>query len=247
MNSLGLPLRGGLAPARLVLEVALVAGADVLAHQHLVAREVLEDHADALAQRALVPLLQIEPFEQDAPGGRRYSRVSSLISVVLPEPFSPTSARLQPGFRCRVTPSSAGSLAPGYVKPDVLEAHAVLGTAARASLARPAARPRSPDIRRASTDTDCPRTCRRSPRGSRSPRPAPAGTASDTSSSAPSVMRAAHRAHRDPRVRAVQRDGCDQPEPESPRVAPDRRARDPRGRAGGRCPGSDPGSAAPSP
>ena len=70
MKSLGLPFRRRLAPARLVLEVPLVARADVLADQHLVAREVLEDDADALAQRALVPLRQVEAVEQDAAGRR---------------------------------------------------------------------------------------------------------------------------------------------------------------------------------
>ena len=55
-NSAARPFAGRLAPARLVLEMRLVAGADVLADQQLVADEVLEDHADALAQRVLVPL-----------------------------------------------------------------------------------------------------------------------------------------------------------------------------------------------
>ena len=45
-----------------------------------------------------------------------YSRVSSLISVVLPEPFSPTSARLSPGRSVKLTSRTAGSVAPGYVK-----------------------------------------------------------------------------------------------------------------------------------
>src|SRR6184192_1128700 len=38
------------------------------------------------------------------------------MSVVLPEPFSPTRARLLPGVRCSVTCSRAGSSASGYVK-----------------------------------------------------------------------------------------------------------------------------------
>src|SRR3546814_12526457 len=36
------------------------------ADAHLVAREVLEDHADALQQGRLVPLLQVAAVEQDA-------------------------------------------------------------------------------------------------------------------------------------------------------------------------------------
>ena len=42
-----------------------------------------------------------------------YSRVRSLISVVFPEPFSPTSARLSPGRIFRLTLSSALPVAPG--------------------------------------------------------------------------------------------------------------------------------------
>jgi hypothetical protein len=63
-------LHGGLPPARLVFEGALVARADVFPHQHLVAGEILEYHADALAQNGLVPFLQIEAVEQDAAAGR---------------------------------------------------------------------------------------------------------------------------------------------------------------------------------
>src|SRR4029077_5452579 len=58
-------------PAVLVLEEALVASADVLPDQHLVAREILEDDADALAQRALLPCGEVLAIEQDAAGGRR--------------------------------------------------------------------------------------------------------------------------------------------------------------------------------
>src|SRR5690606_20236586 len=64
------PFLGGFAPALFVVEEPLVAGADVLADHHLVAREVLEDHADPLAERALVPLLEIPSVEQDPAGGR---------------------------------------------------------------------------------------------------------------------------------------------------------------------------------
>ena len=50
----------------LVLEMRDVAGADVLADQQLVAREVLEDHADARAQRRSAPLGESRAVEQDA-------------------------------------------------------------------------------------------------------------------------------------------------------------------------------------
>src|SRR3546814_209756 len=66
---------GGFLPALAVLEVRHVAGADVLADAHLVAREVLEDHADALQQRGLVPLLQVAAVEQDAAGRSAERRV----------------------------------------------------------------------------------------------------------------------------------------------------------------------------
>ncbi len=51
--------------------MGFVTRADVLADQHLIANEILEDHADTFAERALIPLLQIEPIEQDAPARRR--------------------------------------------------------------------------------------------------------------------------------------------------------------------------------
>jgi hypothetical protein len=59
------PLIGRRAPARLVLEIPLIAGADVFTDQHLIAGKVLEDDTDALAQRALIPQRQILPVEQD--------------------------------------------------------------------------------------------------------------------------------------------------------------------------------------
>ena len=65
MNGAAMPFLGRLAPARLVVEIAHVAGADVLADAELVAGEVLEDHADALAQRGLVPVAQVEAVERD--------------------------------------------------------------------------------------------------------------------------------------------------------------------------------------
>ena len=57
-------------PALLVLEEALIARPHVLAHQHLVAREVLEDDADPLAERYLVPIPEVLTVEDDSPGAR---------------------------------------------------------------------------------------------------------------------------------------------------------------------------------
>ena len=59
------PLHRGAAPARLVVERPHVARADVLSDEHLIAGEILEDHADALAQGGLVPLPQIQAIQQD--------------------------------------------------------------------------------------------------------------------------------------------------------------------------------------
>ncbi len=61
---------GGLLPARLVVEPADVAGADVLADEELVAHEVLEDDADPPPQRFRIPLAQVEAVEHDAPRRR---------------------------------------------------------------------------------------------------------------------------------------------------------------------------------
>ncbi len=47
----------------------LVARADVLAHQHLVAHIVLEDDAEAAAQRIHIPIGQVAAIEEDAAGG----------------------------------------------------------------------------------------------------------------------------------------------------------------------------------
>ena len=54
-----------------------------------------------------------------------YRRVSSLTSVVLPEPFSPTRARLSPGRRCRSMARSAGAPLSGIGEGNVLETDAV--------------------------------------------------------------------------------------------------------------------------
>lgn len=52
------------------LHVVHVTDADVVVHLELVAAEVLKDHADLVAQRLDVPLLQIQPFQQNAAAGR---------------------------------------------------------------------------------------------------------------------------------------------------------------------------------
>ena len=56
-------LGGGIAPARLIIESADIAGADIFAHQHLIARKVLKYDADALAQSCFIPIREVEPVE----------------------------------------------------------------------------------------------------------------------------------------------------------------------------------------
>jgi hypothetical protein len=70
MKASAMPCLAGAASGRVVEGGVDVAGADVLADAQLVAREVLEDDADAAAQGQLVPLLQVKAVEQDAAGGR---------------------------------------------------------------------------------------------------------------------------------------------------------------------------------
>jgi diaminopimelate epimerase len=56
-------------PAQLVFEVRNVADADVLADPELVAREVLEDDADAFPESRRAPLGQVQAIERQVPGG----------------------------------------------------------------------------------------------------------------------------------------------------------------------------------
>src|SRR5215469_6873075 len=63
-----LTLGCGLAPALLVLEEALIPSTDILPDEHLVARKILENDTDALAQRALFPVGQVAAIEQDPSG-----------------------------------------------------------------------------------------------------------------------------------------------------------------------------------
>ena len=86
------------------------------------------------------------------------------MSVVLPEPLSPTSARLSSGPEVQVTSSTAAASAARVGERHALEPHAVAADRPGWRCRRRASR--LPRNRRGSTGTGCPRTCRRSPRGS---------------------------------------------------------------------------------
>ena len=70
------------------------------------------------------------PSSRMRPAVGAYRRVSSLISVVLPEPFSPTSARLLPGREVQRHVLERRLLGSGVGEAHVLETHAVLGVRA---------------------------------------------------------------------------------------------------------------------
>jgi hypothetical protein len=53
------------------------------------------------------------PSQKTPPQSGRYSPTSSLASVLLPEPFSPTNATTSPRRTVMLTPHSAGSVAFG--------------------------------------------------------------------------------------------------------------------------------------
>ena len=57
------------------------------------------------------------PSTVTLPESGSYSRHMSFISVVLPEPFSPTNAITWPGAMVRLTASSTLRESPGYAKP----------------------------------------------------------------------------------------------------------------------------------
>src|SRR6185437_11371339 len=61
----------GVVPARLILEIALVTRSHVLADAHLVAGEILENHADPLPQRALIEAREVFAVEENPAARRR--------------------------------------------------------------------------------------------------------------------------------------------------------------------------------
>ena len=84
---------------RLVAKVGHRAEADVVSGGELVPDEVLEDDGDPTLPRARLDLAQVDAVDHD-PARRsvRSSPTSSLMSVVFPAPFWPTSARERPAW-----------------------------------------------------------------------------------------------------------------------------------------------------
>ena len=115
----------GLRPARLLLEGSDVADADVLADQELVADEVLEDDADAVAERRDVPLGQVGAVEDDAAAGRFVEPGEELDERGLAGPVLSDQRQLAAGRQVEAHPLERGSIAAGIGEGDVLEADAV--------------------------------------------------------------------------------------------------------------------------
>src|SRR5262249_20787794 len=118
-----LTLDRGLAPALLVLEESLIASADVLPDLHLVARKILKDDTDALAQRALLPLGKVPAIEQDSSGGRRIKPRQQLDQCGLARAV--LADEREAASRCQVQRDvlQCRLLRPGIGEADVLEAH----------------------------------------------------------------------------------------------------------------------------
>ena len=90
-----------------VVDSLLPPQADVLTRGKQVALEVLDDR-DGTAKVIGVHIREVEVVPADTAGLGRYSPASIFASVVLPEPFSPTSAMISPLLILGETPSTAG-------------------------------------------------------------------------------------------------------------------------------------------
>src|ERR1700722_10661057 len=121
----GAALLGRLLPALLVFEVALVAGTDVLAHQHLVAGEILEDHTDARAQRILAPLRQWQPIDQYAARIGIIEPREQLDQGGLARTVLTHQRETAAGLQMQVYVDQRRLRRPGIGKAHMLEAHAV--------------------------------------------------------------------------------------------------------------------------
>src|SRR5579871_432039 len=120
------PLLGGDLPALLVVEVTLVARTDVLSHQHLVAHEVLEDHADALAQCGLVPEREILPVEKYAPRGGCVEPREQLDERGLTRPVLANQREARAGGEVQRDVLESGTLGARVRETHILETHAIL-------------------------------------------------------------------------------------------------------------------------
>ena len=77
---------------------------------------VLENDTDLFLQATGSKSRRSIPFTVIFPSSGSYRRQSNLMSVVLPEPFSPTRAMTSPGFMTRFIPAMASFVPPRYEK-----------------------------------------------------------------------------------------------------------------------------------
>ena len=98
-----------------VVDSLLPPQADVLARGKQVALEVLENDRDGTARSSASTSARSRSSQRILPVSGRYSPASIFASVVLPEPFSPTSAMISPLLISSETPSTAGRSDSGYV------------------------------------------------------------------------------------------------------------------------------------
>src|ERR1700723_1934892 len=109
----------GAAPAPLIVEGAYVARTDILAHHHLVAGEILKDDADSLAQCGLVPLLEIEPIQQDPPPGGPVQAGEQLDQRGLARAVLPDQRQTLAGPYVQLDARERGGAPAGIDEPDV--------------------------------------------------------------------------------------------------------------------------------
>ena len=128
--------------------------------QHLVAREILEDHADALPERRLVPLLEVEAVEQDPAAGRAIQAGQQLDQRGLAGAVLADQGQALAGLDVQIDVRQRGRGGVGVDELHVLEADAVARARPRRRACRSSLAPAAPGIRTDSTDTDCPRTGR---------------------------------------------------------------------------------------
>ena len=156
---------------RTLVDPRLVAQADGRLRVELEAEEVLERAGELFAPLCADPA-RSTPSTRIAPAVGVYIRHSSLTSVVLPAPFSPTIATTAPAGSSRFTSSSTSRSVPGYAN-DTWSNRTLRSMRSGAAARRPRrARRRSPRATRAAATSRA--RCRA---GSRARRPPPRRTA----------------------------------------------------------------------
>src|SRR5439155_4339161 len=107
-----------------LFEMVHAAEADVFAHAELILVEILEDDADATAQRLGLPLAQIAAVEQDAAfaglvEARQKLDEGGLAGAVVPNQRQRAAARNE-----QVDAAQRPGFAAGILEADVFETHA---------------------------------------------------------------------------------------------------------------------------